>query len=271
MMKSKPAIKRIVRALAQLDRRMRSAASFVLCAAVVIAGGMTLSAQTFTSLQSFDRANGENPAAALTQGTNGNLYGTTAGGGAGFQGTVFEITTSGTLTSLYSFCSQLNCTDGLWPYAGLVLATNGNFYGTTEYGGSGYVGFSNCSLPCGYGTVFEITPAGALTTLHSFCSQASECTDGQFPVAGLTLAGNGDLYGDTSSAPTIFSITTSGTLTTLYSFNIFSYGPRAALVQATNGDLYGTTFSDSVFKITLTGTLTNLYTFPDTADPFDGL
>ena len=85
-------------------------------------------------------------------------------------GTVFKITPSGTLTTLYSFCSQSGCTDGHSPYAGLVQATNGDFYGTTLYGGA--------NPYCG--TVFKITPSGTLTTLYSFCSQ-SGCTDGANP------------------------------------------------------------------------------------------
>ncbi len=79
----------------------------------------------------------------------------------GTGGTVFKITPSGTLTTLYSFCSQSGCTDGLEPEAVLVQGTDGNFYGTTIFGGTN-----------GEGTVFKITPGGQLTTLYSFCSQS---------------------------------------------------------------------------------------------------
>ena len=115
------------------------------------------------------------------------------------------------------------------------------------------------------GTVFKITPGGALTTLYSFCSQGG-CTDGEWPKAGLVQATNGDIYGTTyaggaNNYGTVFKISPGGTLTTLYSF--CSQGectdgeyPEAALVQATNGDLYGTTYAGgannygTVFKIT---------------------
>jgi uncharacterized repeat protein (TIGR03803 family) len=148
-----------------------------------------------TTLYSFcSRSNctdGALPYAGLVQGANGNLYGTTYGGGTSGDGTVFEITPSGTLTTLYSFCSQSNCTDGSGPEAALVRATNGNLYGTTPLGGS------NC-MNMGCGTVFKITPSGKLTTLYSFCSQ-SNCTDGAYPYAGLVQDTNGNLYGTTQA------------------------------------------------------------------------
>jgi uncharacterized repeat protein (TIGR03803 family) len=84
------------------------------------------------------------------QGTDGSLYGTTFAGGTNGYGTVFKITLGGALTTLYSFCSMANCTDGSYPTAGLVQATDGNFYGTTANGGSS----SNCHGGCG--TVFKL-------------------------------------------------------------------------------------------------------------------
>jgi uncharacterized repeat protein (TIGR03803 family) len=196
-------------------------------------------------------ADGGFPSAGLIQATDGNLYGTAATGGTGaygfegISGTVFKITLSGTLTTLYAFCNQSGCADGGGPVAGLVQATDGNFYGTTQFGGA-YSG----------GTVFKITPSGALTTLYSFCAQTG-CADGEYPVAGLVQATDGNFYGTTenggananvygTSAGTVFKITPSGTLTTVYNFCSESncadgYTPVAGLVQATNGNLYGTT------------------------------
>jgi uncharacterized protein (TIGR03437 family) len=150
------------------------------------------------------------PESGLVQATNGNFYGTTANGGAntscnGGCGTVFNMTPSGTLTTLYSFCAQGGCADGENPNGGLVQAANGDFYGTTLDGGG------NCAPACG-GTIFKITPSGALTTLHGFCTQdAPYCTDGDNPDAGLVLATNGYLYGTTAdggvgSNGTIFSL-----------------------------------------------------------------
>jgi uncharacterized repeat protein (TIGR03803 family) len=208
-------------------------------------------------------ADGETPMAGLIQAANGDLYGTTAEGGANgpYDGTIFKITPGGTLTTLYSFCSQSGCTDGGFPLAGLVQGTNGDLYGTTNGGGA------NCA-PNGCGTVFKITPSGSLTTLYSFCSQ-SGCMDGSDPEAGLVQATDGDLYGttsfngDTYNGGTIFKITPSGMLTTLYSFcqsaNPCTSGeyPQAALIQDTNGHLYGTTsfggtgYAGTVFSLSV--------------------
>ena len=97
---------------------------------------------TLTTLYSFCTqsgcadGDGENPIGGLVQATNGDFYGTTFNGGANDEGTVFEITPGGTLTTLYSFCAQSGCTDGYAPLAGLVQATNGTLYGTTGYGGA---------------------------------------------------------------------------------------------------------------------------------------
>jgi uncharacterized repeat protein (TIGR03803 family) len=143
-----------------------------------------LPAQTFTTLHSFDGTDGAGLAASLTQGTDGNLYGTAGGGGGNALGcppdcgTVFEITPAGALTTLYRFCAQPNCADGSTPQAGLVQATNGDFYGTTHYGGT-----AQCPSDTGCGTVFRIASGGVLTTLYSFCSQAG-CADGELPSAG---------------------------------------------------------------------------------------
>jgi uncharacterized repeat protein (TIGR03803 family) len=183
--------------------------------------------------------------AGLIQATNGDLYGTTSYGGANgpYEGTVFKITPGGTLTTVYSFCSQGGslCTDGEFPQAGLIQATNGDLYGTTYNGGT------NCA-PAGCGTVFKITPSGALTTLHSFAGN-----DGANPNGVLAQATNGDFYGTTTDGGpvgygTVFEITPSGIVTTLYSFCLLGTDPctdgfpaAAGVVQATNGDLYGTT------------------------------
>ena len=103
----------------------------------------------FTTLASFDGSNGRCPYAAPVQATDGNFYGITEAASYGNNsGMVFKMTPAGTLTGLYSFCSQSSCTDGDSPFGGLVQATDGNFYGTTVDGGT-----------YGLGTVFNITPA----------------------------------------------------------------------------------------------------------------
>ena len=148
---------------------------------------------TVTTLYSFcsqpNCVDGTYPEGGLVQGTDGNFYGTTLDAGAYGSGTVFKITPGGTLTTLYSFCSQTNCTDGANPYAGLVQSTDGNFYGTTGFGGAN-----------SYGTVFKMTPSGTLTTLYSFCSQTN-CADGNTPYAGLVQGTDGNFYGATGTYP----------------------------------------------------------------------
>jgi uncharacterized repeat protein (TIGR03803 family) len=134
---------------------------------------------------------GESPLAGLVQGTDGNFYGTTSNGGAqDGAGTVFKITPSGTLSTIYRFlCPQNKCADGGSPNSRLVQASDGNFYGTTIAGG-----LSVPKLPYGGGTVFQLTPDGVLTTIHYFCASGVPCSDGAMP-AGLTQGTDGDLYG----------------------------------------------------------------------------
>jgi len=219
-------------------------------------------AQTLTTLANFVGTNGANPLfAPLVQGTDGNLYGTTQAGGAHQQGTVFKVTTAGTLTTLYSFCGQ-SCGDGSAPFGGLILGKDGNLYGTTEAGGTN-----------NDGTVFKITPQGALTTLHSF-----NIRDGFNPFAGLVQATDGNFYGTTESGGanllgTVFKITPQGALTTLHSFDSTDgSAPEAPLIQAIDGNLYSTTYNGGVvgedygttFKITTRGVLTTLHNFSET-------
>jgi len=197
-------------------------------------------------------ADGYRPSASLVQAIDGNLYGTTSQGGNNCTanlgcGTVFKISTAGRLTTLYSFCFLSNCADGQGPAASLIQATNGNFYGTTSFGG---ISCPNSNAGCG--TVFEITPPGTLTTQYSFCSLAN-CADGWAPEAPLVQATDGNFYGTTSiggninsSGGTIFEMLPAGALTTLYSL-CSSAGcpdgdaPLGGLLQATNGTLYGAT------------------------------
>jgi uncharacterized repeat protein (TIGR03803 family) len=223
---------------------------------------------TLTTLYSFCAqtgcTDGIQPYAGLVQAADGNFYGTTHEGGANGYGTVFKITPTGTLTTLHSFCAQINCADGSQPIASLVQSTDVNFYGTTPFNGAN-----------GYGTVFKITPTGTLTTLYSFCARTN-CSDGGSPSA-LVQGTDRNFYGTTSSgganySGTVFKITPTGTLTTLYSFcaqtncTDGSY-PSAGLVQATDGNFYGTTAGGgangygTVFRITPQGSLTTLHTF----------
>jgi len=153
---------------------------------------------TLITLHSFNGTDGSYSQAGLVQATDGNFYGTTSGGGTNCYpyecGTVFKITPNGTLTTLYNFCSQSNCSDGDNPTAALVQATDGNFYGTTEGGGaSGNCGSHGC------GTLFKITPGGMLPTVHAsisltatiltplYCKPLTETSMGQRREAGPAI------------------------------------------------------------------------------------
>ncbi len=212
-----------------------------------------------------------------------SFYGTTSVGGASAGcggdegcGTVFKITPSGTLTTLYSFCSQANCADGIAPTAALVLTSNGDLYGTTSSGGA---------ICCNGGTVFKMRLNGVLTTLHTFCSQGSGCGDGDRANA-LVQAANGDFYGTTQfggprGGGAIFKMTPEGVLKTLYGFCarrscVDGYFPYAGLIQGTDGNFYGTTTAGgaendgTVFAITPAGSLTLLHAFCSLSGCADG-
>jgi uncharacterized repeat protein (TIGR03803 family) len=225
-----------------------------------------------TTLHNFTVSDGYQPHAGLVQATDGQFYGTTTDGGEDGGGTIFKITQSGVLTTLYNFSGP----DCAYSTAALIQAPDGDFYGTTSGGGAN----DSCTFGCG--TVFKITPGGMLTTLYSFCAQ-SGCADGYSPDAALILASDGNFYGTTTygavvnnncyeGCGTVFKITPDGTLTTLHSFvgpPMDGSYPGGALVQATDGNLYGTTSGGgtadynygSVFSITLGGTLTTLFSF----------
>lgn len=221
---------------------------------------------------------GKNPEVSLVLGMDGNLYGATSNGGANGRGTMFKMTTGGKLTTLYDFCFSLGCSDGASPN-GLIQANDGNFYGTTYYGGNTS---NNCNGGCG--TVFKMTPDGSLTTLYAFCVQ-NNCPDGNNPFGGVIQASDGNFYGTTSGSEcvngdcgTVFGITPTGNLTTLYHFTggEDGYVPQAGLVQATDGNLYGMTYRGgqfgygTIFDIPLKGTLSTLYSFCAAANCKDG-
>ena len=191
-------------------------------------------------------ADGFTPRGGLVNGSDGNLYGTTAGGGpSGSHGSVFKMTIAGDVTTLHTFVG----TDGDTPVDRLIQASDGNFYGTTGAGGAH-----------SSGTVFRISPSGDFASLYSFDSS----TGGYSPAAGLVQAGDGNLYGTTqfggdNSLGTIFRMSLDGTPETIYSFasqGTEGYIPRGALVAGPDGNLYGTThdggtaFDGAVFKLT---------------------
>lgn len=149
---------------------------------------MTLQ-KVFTTLFTFagdDSEGGNIWEVALVEGTDGNLYGTTSAGGLYGGGTVFKITTAGVFTTLYNFCALANCADGSGPEAGLIQASDGNFYGTTSVNGAN-----------GGGTVFQLTPGGTFTTIYNLCQVAPNCADGSYPASALLQTTDGRIYGST--------------------------------------------------------------------------
>lgn len=210
---------------------------------------------------------GNTPQAPLALGPDGSLWGTTTVGGTYNRGVAFRLSAGGTLTTLGSFYGNTNGADsGQTSQGSLVLAGDGNYYGTTSVGGTSNVG-----------TVFRLTPQGVLTTLISFTGTSGAAL-GASPINGLTVGADGHLYGVTQTGGTgnngtVFRVTTAGVLTTLISFTgttgaALGASPRGNLTLAADGNFYGTTAtggsgggSGTVFKMTPAGVLTTLVNF----------
>jgi uncharacterized repeat protein (TIGR03803 family) len=245
----------------------------------------------FTTLFSFPNdfnnppsTDGSQPVATLVQGTDGNFYGTTTRGGQNTCGTVFKITAAGAITPLFSLPKVPFCDE---PFGTMIQATDGNFYGTTRGGGAH-----------GFGMVYKIIPTtpAKFVVFYSFKgSCGASCTsgpfDGQTPNAGLIQGSDGNFYGTTesggkNSSGTVFKITPAGAETVLHSFGgtaFTGFFLDAPLIQATDGNLYGTTVRGgnttcfngcgTIFRISPAGTLVLLHKFmgSDGAAPTGGL
>jgi uncharacterized repeat protein (TIGR03803 family) len=218
-------------------------------------------AQTYTDLHDFNCATdgcGPTYTSQLSQGRDGNLYGTASFGGTYGFGTVLKITPQGVVTTLHNF----DGTDGYYPMGGLMLGADGNFYGTTQ--------FDTTTA----GTLFKITPSGVLTVLHYF---AGGLNDGASPLSAPTLANDGDLYGATGVAEGTdtgiaykYSASSGYTvLSTLTNDNPGS-GFFAPLIQGMDGNLYSTTYggganeSGTVYSLSSGGVATVIYNFDTT-------
>ncbi|HEX4121308.1 MAG TPA: choice-of-anchor tandem repeat GloVer-containing protein [Verrucomicrobiae bacterium] len=235
--------------------------------------GLNVHAQTNRAalIVAFSGTNGSAPYTAMTEGIDGNLYGTTGQGGSNYDGTIFELSSNNVFTTLFNF----GFTNGNFPPAKLLRSTNHNFYGVTYGGGSNQ-----------YGSVFEFTTNGNLISLYSF-----DGTNGGNPWGGLIQASDGNFYGTTSGggtgfngffgsgSGTIFMMTPQGAFTNLYQFTggtdgATSYG---TLVEGTNGNLYGTTYSGgtgngTIFEWKLDPSLEEILAFDgsDGANPAAG-
>lgn len=238
---------------------------FFLIACLALAPLWSARADQLTTLHSFNGPDGYVPQTGLTQGADGNFYGVTQGGGAYGYGVAFRISSSGSFAVLYSFGQSP--TDPQKPFGRLTPGNDGNFYGTTTHGGAN-----------DYGTIYKMTPNGAVTVLHSM-----SFADGVGPTAGLLLGTDGNFYGTapnggTGSGPvgagTVFKVTPAGTLTVLHNFtaafantNSDGQSPFGALALGADGNLYGTTFGGgqfgrgTLFVITTAGSFTSLYSF----------
>ena len=234
----------------------------------------------YTVLYTFQGSpDGQNPQNNLYFASDGNLYGTTARGGANGAGTIFRISPAGVFTLLYTFTGG---TDGNFPQSSLIEGSDGNFYGTTVYGGAvNAAGFE------GYGTIYQMTPNGVLSTLYTFSGGDD---DGASPYAGLVEGSDGLLYGTTNNNEvgdsqyeqgSAFKIGKDGVYTNLHHFgggNDGSY-PDGGLVEGPDGSFYGSThdgglYADDdddtgqgvVYNITPDGTFKTVYEFTGQAD-----
>ena len=211
------------------------------------------------------------PQGGLLLGGDDNFYGVTSRGGNtqcypndGGCGTIFRISSAGVLTTLYTFCSQAQCNEGAWPAGGLIEGVDGNLYGTTSIGGD-----LSCTVEAGgCGTIFRLTKAGALTTLHKF-----EGDDGFAPSSTLVQGVGGYIYGTT--VITAFKMTPKGYLTTLHTFcsgNCTEGSLPNGLMQASDKNFYGTTQNNgqggggALYRLTSTGEVTTI----SALDPRDG-
>jgi uncharacterized repeat protein (TIGR03803 family) len=246
----------------------------LLCAAISVAAP----AQTFTTLADLSSTTGENPESPLTQGLDGNFYGSAALAGAFGGGTFFQVTPSGTVNALYNFCLNDvgNCPDGANPIGQIALGPDGNFYGTTEGG------FYEAE---GNGSIYKMTPGGTMTELYNF-SSCPPCA--AFPGWGVTLGRNGDFYGNAQADEAdpsafdnlVFKVSPSGTFTTVLvvcpnQICPIDAGPSGTLLLASGGNFIGAgpggvNGEGAVYRMTPAGAPTVLYSYCADSTCHDG-
>ena len=232
-----------------------------------VAASTNVHAQTYSVLTNFHTNSTvlATPAPAfpgvVAQGRDGNLYSTTARGGFNVgdnAGTIFQVTPAGTLKIVHAFNLGVAPGSPYAPQSGLILGTDGFFYGT-------------CSAENSFqGAIFKADSSGNVTVLYSFRNKG----DGGIPWAPPIQGTDGSLYGTTTNADGVYKLTPDGTFTALYAFGLFegqgTPGVQAPLMQGSDGNFYGTTVlpgqsnSGTVFKITSTGAITYIYNFDNT-------
>ena len=264
----------------------------------------------FRLLYSFTgSSDGGSSDSGLALGTDGSFYGTTYYGGSASNcttplgcGTIFKITPGGSLNTIYNFCQEMFCTDGVFPWSAPIPGENGSLYGTTgastaykisSTGGftllcrcfgestspliqamdGSFYGTSLTAGAYGYGSVFQVTATGNATTIYNF-----DETEGGLPFAPLVQGTDGNFYGSTSAGGSaaggmVFRLTAAGDLKVLHNFDQSlgdGYQAVGGLVQATDGNLYGVTSHGGanddgvIFKITPDGNYSILYSFDGT-------
>jgi len=230
---------------------------------------------TLTTLHNFCSVpycpDGGAPGGTLVLGFDGNFYGVASQfGNSTGAGTIFKITPAGVLTTLYDFCSKTDCADGSRPFAGLVQARDGSFYGTNQSG----------TTP--YGTVFRFTPTGQFKTLYSFCV-VQGCPDGNTPYGPLVVTASGNIYGTAAgggegsegAGGTVYEITSAGTFSVIYRFCSVTNcddgsGPQSGLILGADGRLYGSTVEGgfngrgTAFRVNTGGAFARLHSFHST-------
>jgi uncharacterized repeat protein (TIGR03803 family) len=218
------------------------------------------------TLASFDGVHGAHPIAGLLQSRSGNFYGTTVAGGANDYGTIFRMTTFGTITNLVSF----DLLNGANPSAKLMEGKDGSFYGTTTLGG-----------PFSAGTIFKLTSNGTFNTLFSL-----DLVNGIWPSAGIVQTKSGNFfgittYGGVNGRGTAFPMTSNGVVTAWYSFpGGGGANPSGDLFQTPDGSFYGTASSGGanncggIFRLNTNGLIAALCSFAPGnggANPSSGL
>jgi uncharacterized repeat protein (TIGR03803 family) len=231
--------------------------------AVALLFTVAATAQTYTKLYTYPIGSGAYSGImipqVMSQGRDGNLYSTIQNDGSKNVGTVYMMTTAGELTTVYNFCFLTSCTDGGYPWGGVTLGFDGNFYGTTQGGGTH-----------GAGTVFKVTPTGRLTTLWNFANG----TDDSVPVYTTVLGQDGNMYGVSvgqynTQYGAFFKVSAAGVFKALRDFGYTNGADPNLPTQGTDGNFYGTTQGGGdptckcgvIYKATPTGAITVLHAF----------